>query len=121
MLMQPQTASQLGGRGEALRKLDDFASSVTELQQICARLLHTNQKLIALFTRRIQPLPSTTPDNITVPLAAQRLCMDMSQSLNMQYLFLQNNIQNENAKFALVSNIIKTRHDTAKNAINNLR
>ena len=27
----------------------------------------------------------------------------------------------ENRRFALVSNIMKTKHDTAKNAINNIR
>lgn len=46
---------------------------------------------------------------------------EMNQSFNMQYLSLQQNIQNESRRFSLLSNIIKTRHDTAKNSIGNLR
>jgi hypothetical protein len=30
-------------------------------------------------------------------------------------------MQDENRRFTLVSNIMKTKHDTAKNAINNVR
>jgi hypothetical protein len=46
---------------------------------------------------------------------------EMSQSFNLQYLGLQQNMQDENRRFTLVSNIMKTKHDTAKNAINNIR
>jgi hypothetical protein len=46
---------------------------------------------------------------------------EMSQSFNIQYLDLQQQIQDENRRFTLVSNIMKTKHDTAKNAINNIR
>jgi arginine decarboxylase-like protein len=46
---------------------------------------------------------------------------EMSQGFNLQYLDLQQNMQRENRQFTLVSNIMKTKHDTAKNAINNVR
>lgn len=46
---------------------------------------------------------------------------EMSQSFNMQYLGLQQQMQDENRRFTLVSNIMKTKHDTAKNAIANIR
>jgi hypothetical protein len=138
MLTQSQPASQLGGRGEALRKFDDFASSVAELQLICARVLQTNQKLIALLTGRIQPLPSITTVALltgriqplpsittgptTGPLAAQRQWMgEMNQSFNLQYLMLQENMQQEQRQFTLLTNILKTRHDGAKNVISNVR
>jgi hypothetical protein len=38
-----------------------------------------------------------------------------------QYLNLQEKMQNENRQFATVSNVLKTKHDTTKNAINNVR
>jgi hypothetical protein len=40
---------------------------------------------------------------------------------NLQYLMLQNKISQENRQFSVVSNIIKDKHDTAKNSINNIR
>ncbi|MBI3178887.1 MAG: hypothetical protein HYZ27_04460 [Deltaproteobacteria bacterium] len=42
-------------------------------------------------------------------------------SLNMQYLVLQQQMQQENRQFTTLSNVMKTKHDTAKNAINNVR
>ena len=42
-------------------------------------------------------------------------------SFNLQYLNLQEKMQNENRQFSTVSNVLKTKHDTAKNAINNVR
>ena len=48
-------------------------------------------------------------------------CQEMQMSFNLQYLMLQNKISHENRQFTMVSNIMKNKHDTAKNAINNIR
>lgn len=53
--------------------------------------------------------------------AAARQLDEVNRSFNMQYLGLQQEMQAENRKFTLLSNIMKTRHDTAKNAISNVR
>ena len=42
-------------------------------------------------------------------------------SFNMHYLQLQNQMQNENRQFTMVSNIMKTKHDTVTNTIANIR
>jgi hypothetical protein len=55
------------------------------------------------------------------PTSKQKQLMEMNQSFNLQYLGLQQAMQDENRRFTLVSNIMKTKHDTAKNAINNIR
>jgi hypothetical protein len=41
--------------------------------------------------------------------------------LNTQYLMLQERISAENREYTAVSNILKARHDTVKNAIGNIR
>ena len=46
---------------------------------------------------------------------------EMHQSFNLQYLQLQQNMQQQNRQFTMVSNIMKVKHDTAKAAINNIR
>ena len=46
---------------------------------------------------------------------------EMQMSFNLQYLQLQNTMQNENRQFTMVSNIMKTKHDTVKNTISNVR
>jgi hypothetical protein len=44
-----------------------------------------------------------------------------SQSENAQMMQLQTQMQRENIVFTSVSNVLKTRHDTAKNSIGNVR
>ena len=46
---------------------------------------------------------------------------EMNQTFNLQYLQLQQEMQGENRKFTTLSNIMKTKHDTAKATINNIR
>lgn len=46
---------------------------------------------------------------------------EMQMSFNLQYLNLQNSMQNESRQFTMVSNIMKTKHDTVKNTISNVR
>jgi len=57
--------------------------------------------------------------DLTLP--AGKSMLEMSQSFNIQYLDLQQQMQDENRRFTLVSNIMKTKHDTSKSAISNVR
>ena len=51
--------------------------------------------------------------------AAQQM-QETQMSFNLQYLQLQNSMQNANRQFTMVSNIMKTKHDTVKNTISNM-
>ena len=42
-------------------------------------------------------------------------------SFNMQYLHFKSKLKNENRQYTAVSNIMKTKHDTVKNSISNIR
>jgi hypothetical protein len=44
-----------------------------------------------------------------------------SQAFNLQLLALQEDVQQENRRFSMVSNVLRARHDTAKAAISNVR
>jgi len=46
---------------------------------------------------------------------------EMQMSFNLQYLNLQQKMQGENRQYSTISNILKTKHDTTKNSINNIR
>lgn len=54
-------------------------------------------------------------------LMATSQMQEMSQMFNLQYLQLQQKMQSENRQFNALSNIMKTKHDTAKNALSNLK
>ena len=60
-------------------------------------------------------------EDVTELIAEQARLQDMQMSFNLQYLQLQNNMQNENRQFTMISNIMKTRHDTVRNSISNVR
>ncbi|WP_242340348.1 MULTISPECIES: hypothetical protein [Anaeromyxobacter] len=53
-------------------------------------------------------------------VAATRALQQQSQSFNLQYLQLQENMQRESREFAALSNVMKVKHDSAKSAINNI-
>jgi DNA repair exonuclease SbcCD ATPase subunit len=54
-------------------------------------------------------------------MAATQQMQEMQMSFNLQYLQLQEQMQNENRQYTMVSNIMKTKHDTVKNSIANIR
>ncbi len=53
--------------------------------------------------------------------SASQQMQEMQMSFNLQLLKLQNKMSHENRQFTMVSNIMKNKHDTAKNSINNIR
>ena len=52
---------------------------------------------------------------------ATREMLEMQMGFNLQYLTLQNQIAHQNRQYSMVSNIMKNKHDTAKNSINIIR
>ena len=54
-------------------------------------------------------------------LCEQLLKETENLSFNEQYLQLQSQMQSENRSYTAVSNIMKTKHDTVKNSISNIR
>jgi hypothetical protein len=60
-------------------------------------------------------------DSSSQLMQATREMQELNMSFNMQYLQLQQKMQQDNRQFTMLSNIMKTKHDTAKNAISNVR
>jgi hypothetical protein len=54
-------------------------------------------------------------------LAATQQMQETQMSFNLQYLQLQSQMQHENRSYTAISNIMKTKHDTVKNSISNIR
>ncbi len=53
--------------------------------------------------------------------AAIQASQTQSQMFNLKFLQLQEDAQKSNREFSAMSNILKVRHDTAKNAIGNMK
>ena len=54
-------------------------------------------------------------------LQATKQMRETQMSFNLQYLQLQSQMQKENQQFETVSNVLKSKHDAAMAAINNIR
>lgn len=60
-------------------------------------------------------------DSFNQMMTATQRMAEFNASFNLQYLQLQEKIQVDTRQFNLISNIMKTKHDAAKNALNNVR
>ena len=65
-------------------------------------------------------LPGAGADYGDVMNATARMT-ERNAAFNLRYLQLQQQIQADTRQFNLVSNVLKTKHDAAKNALNNIR
>lgn len=54
-------------------------------------------------------------------LNATKQMQENQMFFNLQYLQLQSQMQHENRSYTTISNIMKTKHDTVKNSISNVR
>ncbi len=54
-------------------------------------------------------------------LNATKQMLETQMSFNLQYLQIQSQMQHENRSYTAISNIMKTKHDTVKNSISNVR
>lgn len=61
---------------------------------------------------------STSADQL---LNASYQMQEMNQEFNLQYLNLQQNVQADSRQFTALSNVSKTKSDTAKNSLSNVK
>ena len=57
----------------------------------------------------------------TVAETSMKTAGVLQKSISLQYLQLQSSMQNDNRSYTAVSNIMKTKHDTVANSIENIR
>jgi hypothetical protein len=114
------------------RLKQELLASVAELQRSLTDMEKSHETLVRLngeLVRKIEHLQKNTASSLkeierkvppdVLPLIKQ--LQESQMSFNMQYLGLQQKMQDENRRFTLLSNIMKTKHDTAKNSISNIR
>jgi len=132
-----------------MRAISDASAQLAELEKIHARTVAINSELSKLYealsrkaaevgklaeaVRAGKGMPgggasaglagaaggnSSAQDEL---LKATKQMQETQMSFNLQYLQLQSQMQNENRSYTAVSNIMKTKHDTVKNSISNIR
>lgn len=105
------------GLQENLKTLVSYSTSMSQLNDDLSQIIEEFSEKSAHLIESIRTDADTTPELFE----ATKQMQEMNMSFNLQYLQLQNQMQSENRQFTMVSNIMKTKHDTAKNSINNIR
>jgi len=100
-----------------LATLEGHLASIAQLNGELARKVKEFTDKSGDFFESIETLQS---DRAAL-FAATKEMQEMSMSFNLQYLQLQQQMSQENRAYSTVSNIMKTKHDTVKNSINNIR
>jgi hypothetical protein len=114
-------------RAQAMQSLDESSNSLQQLLQIHQKMVQMNEeqaKIYSALSKKVDDLSKLAAQKGTSQadlLQATKNLQETQMSFNLQYLQLQNSMQNENRQFTMVSNIMKTKHDTVKNSISNIR
>jgi hypothetical protein len=112
--LKPQDRRLLGALAD---RLYDALPPNAQLPQVAGRLIAK-----AARGRLSSDQVAVLADDASAALSLRGARMtDMPKDFSIDYLQLQATLQDENRAYALVSNIMKTKHDTVKNTISNIR
>lgn len=115
-----QTLKTAGKEFGVLAAARSTPVGLNEADDLLAKFLRNYANWLTRLSRECLKLASSTEAaarNVATILDLESL----EQSFNLQYLLLQQKMQNENRAYTAVSNIMKTKHDTVKNSISNVR
>lgn len=109
--------------------IDDIAIAQQNLQQIDSIMKNQMEAVNSLQAKMDQLKTkissggqlSKSGANATQLKQAVNEIQESFMSFNLQYLQLQSQMQHENRSYTAISNIMKTKHDTVKNSISNVR
>ena len=123
----PAQTPMLAPPVSALRSLDQASSQLVELQRIHDKRTALNLDLARSFDEMnavaSQAVARARQGGPSQPALADRVnALQMKQrALAERARALQEQMQTESRQFAMISNIMKSQHDAAKSAINNMR
>ena len=119
--LNPSAIQAINDMGPDLEKLNESHQNlikvVGELDSLYAKLAKKTQEV----SRLAADAEKSRNGKMKELFKAIGEMQEMQMSFNLQYLMLQNKISQENRQFSMVSNIMKNKHDTAGNSINNIR
>jgi len=113
----------MDARQKALSALGDAEAARVKLVQSNGRLREAAAELGRLFAQQsalVAGVVKAGGSAAALSSAIEQL-QETQMSFNLQYLQLQSKMQQESRSYTAVSNIMKTKHDTAKNSISNIR
>ena len=105
----------MDAKKQALAALAEAESARVELAAVNGRLAETCNEIGGLFTQ-LSHLVDAQPTGLL-----SKQLQEGQAALSLQYVQLQSQLQEDNRLYTAVSNIMKTKHDTVKSSIQNIR
>jgi hypothetical protein len=115
-----QTLKRAGKRFGALAVANVNHVELSEADDLLVHFSRTYAKWLQRLSRECLDLARTTEAAATAATTVAAIAI-VEQSFGRQFLRLQQNMQHENRSYTAISNIMKTKHDTVKNSISNVR
>jgi len=112
---------------DALRAFDDVSTTAAQLDTLHANMMALDGKMSALYRTLSDKVASvgklaassgTSPSDL---MQATQQMQEMQMSFNLQYLQLQEQMQNDSRQYTVLSTVMKTRYDTMKAILANLK
>jgi hypothetical protein len=111
-------------RAQAIAVMSEIDGEIAELDRLQAQMNADFTALAGGYARladAASAVSAASGDSQDALLAATKQMQETQMSFNLQYLQLQSQMQSENRSYTAISNIMKTKHDTVKNSISNIR
>lgn len=103
------------------KELNELEKKKTELLAMM-KDFDEKQKTVAARIKKVESKYDSVANLHSNPLLhATKMMQETQMSFNLQYLQLQSQMQHENRSYTAISTIMKTKHDTVKNSISNVR
>jgi hypothetical protein len=97
---------------------------IREINKSFERILVQLDSLVDTSTRQLEELSTSNITKISNTSKAKFPLLELNNMLmsyNLSYLRLQQRMEQESRQFTMVSNIFKSKHDTAKSVVNNIQ
>ena len=137
-IANPGSGAEGASREQAVKLLDEMKTDVESMEKSHEAVARAADKLSEMYGRlsaqadRLARLAATEagatkesakgfgggPSDLAT---AARQMQEMQRNLNAQFSLLQREMQDENRKYQTISNASKSKHDTVKNSIGNIR
>jgi hypothetical protein len=112
---------------DSVKLMDEASAQLAQLNESHARAIRTGEEMSRIYSDlngKINDICRVAEGTRISPMEVAKRLTELCEAAgpsNLQHLKLQTALQNENRSFTMLSNIMKTKHDTVKNAISNIR
>jgi len=115
-----EALAMVGELQSDLQELDASHETSSDLDEQVSIAVKQFGEAVSRFVATISSVAAKTGGSEQLSTVTQQM-QETQMSFNLQYLQLQSQMQRESRSYTAISNIMKTKHDTVKDSISNIR